>query len=94
MRNTPLAVWFFTIIIKKTNCLFFLFFFRCSKLSRIKDIEFVINQEISLTHSNEIIKAAALCYCLAIRYLLNNDGDMEGAYNFINDFIYKKSETN
>lgn len=60
----------------------------------MEDIEYVINEEIGLTHSNEIIKIAAICYCLKIRYLLNNAGDMKGAFSFINSFIYEKSKSN
>jgi len=37
-------------------------------------------QEASLTHGSKSTRIAAACYCFAVRELLTNFGDREGAY--------------
>lgn len=54
-------------------------------LSRLEDedraiFEKIIKAEVSLTHSTEIVKEAAICYCIAIQSLIKNRGDRKAAY--------------
>ncbi len=39
-----------------------------------------VRSEVSLTHSNRTAQDAAVCYCLAIKVLINSLGDREAAY--------------
>ena len=62
----------------------------CSKLDDIEQMENAIYLEQSFTHPNPITQQAAFTYCLAIRYLLRNQGDIEGAINEVREWINKK----
>ena len=46
----------------------------------MKYLEKAVREEVMLTHSSQIIQEAAICYCIAIRALLNKVGDRQNAY--------------
>ena len=66
----------------------------CWRLHNIDDLEIVVRKEVSLTHPNNLIQEACICYCIAIRYLLKNHGDTKGAYNEVQEWINHKSKSN
>ena len=45
-----------------------------------KLLEQIVKSEVSLTHSNTPVQEAAICYCLAIKTLINNPGNRALAY--------------
>lgn len=60
--------------------------------SLLSDSDFykAVGAELSLTHPNETSLEAAFTYCMAIRHLLSNLGDMKGAYEKVKAYIMKK----
>jgi len=58
----------------------------CSQIDDIKLFENAIRSEVSLTHSSLIAQNAAICYCLAIKTLINENGDRKKAYEFTKFF--------
>ena len=55
-----------------------------------RDLELAISLEQSLTHPNPIAHQAAICYAMAIGYLINNEGNMIGAFNKVDDYVKRK----
>jgi ADP-ribosyl-[dinitrogen reductase] hydrolase len=53
-----------------------------SKVENKKDFAQLVKAEVSLTHSSEIVKEAAVCYCIAVQSLLKEGclGDRNKAY--------------
>ena len=63
-----------------------------SKLDSLDDVEKVIIEENSITHSNPLEQKAAISYCLAIRYLILNHGDVEGTLKHVENWITNKGD--
>ena len=61
----------------------------CSKLSE-SDLERAVKAELSLTHPNIGVHEAGITYCLAIKHLLANPGDMKGSFKEVEDYIVKR----
>ena len=51
-----------------------------SQLRSLDDLETAVRLEVSLTHPNKTVQDASICYCIAIRHLMNNRSDTNGAY--------------
>lgn len=60
---------------------------------KLPDAEFtdVILEDVMLTHSNKNAQDAVLTYSMAVRHLLNNLGDITGAYNTAERYARAKS---
>jgi ADP-ribosylglycohydrolase len=48
----------------------------CSRLEDEMDVEAAVKEDVTLTHLDETVIDAAVIYVLAIRFLLNNQGNM------------------
>ncbi len=62
----------------------------CSKLENLKDVELAVTEELKLTHPRTIVHKAGVCLALAVRFLVQNKGDMKGAYKHVEDYIEKE----
>ena len=65
----------------------------CSRLENQEDLENAVQSVLSLTHPNEIVFDAGICYCLAIRHLIRNHGNAKGAYQIVKEWIFTKSNS-
>lgn len=64
----------------------------CHRMDDFEDIELAVRLENELTHPNEIIHKADSVYVLAIKELINNQGDYDQAIKKIESLMKKKSE--
>lgn len=48
-----------------------------------EDLDKAVRAEVSLTHPNERVQEACVCYCLCIKNLIKNKGDRKGAIEAI-----------
>ena len=64
----------------------------CSQLRSLDDLEIAVRLEVSLTHPNKTVQDASICYCIAIRHLMNNRSDTDGAYLKVDWWISKNCD--
>ena len=63
----------------------------CHRMTDFEDIEWAVKTENELTHPNEIVHKANSLYVLAIRELINNDGNFEAAIEKIESTLEEKA---
>lgn len=63
----------------------------CSKLSDA-DLSRAVSTELSITHPSLTVHEAGISYCIAIRHLVNNLGDMKGAYKKVKEYVMKNDK--
>lgn len=50
------------------------------KLDSMKQFVEIVSSEVTMTHFHEVIRESGVCYCLAIKHLINHPGEREAAY--------------
>lgn len=59
------------------------------KLS-VNDVDTAVRAEVTLTHPSEVSQRVCVCYCLCIKYLIQEDGDGLKAIKMVRYFLNYK----
>mmetsp|Transcript_16052 Transcript_16052/g.13582 ORF Transcript_16052/g.13582 Transcript_16052/m.13582 type:complete len:152 (-) Transcript_16052:240-695(-) len=58
----------------------------CSKLEKDEDVEKAVIAEQKMSHCNKTPIDCSISYCLAIRHLINNQGNVDGLFEKIGNW--------